>query len=142
MSSTFIFSGLIIGAIVALLFTIGRPHPLGTFAVVEGFFAFFALLSWASTGIFFDGDKIVRRAFFFADSAYPIRDIKKVRFDRNEDSFGGIMPTVTVEFNNGKRFMLINFRRTDINTILGLIKEGAPNIDDKAVIKDVDENEK
>jgi hypothetical protein len=138
----FLVTGVIGGALVGLIYAIGRSNPVAVFITVEGLITFFSLLSWASNGILFDGDKIVRRAFFLVDTVHPIRDIRKVRFDRNEDSFGGIMPTVTIDFNDGKRFLLISFKRADINTILERIKTSAPDIDDKAVMNDVDENEK
>jgi hypothetical protein len=142
MSPAFLFTGIVGGAIVGAMYTIGRPHPLAVFVTVEGLFTFFTGLSWASTGVFFDGDKIVRRAFFLSDTAYPIRDIKRVRFDRNEDSFGGIMPTVTIEVSNAKRIMLISFRRADVDAILERIKLGAPDINDKDVVNKMNEDDK
>ena len=138
----FLLTGIIGGAIVGLMYSIGSPRPLAVFVTVEGFFTFISCLSWASTQLHFEDDKIVRQSFFLFETKHLIRDIKKVRFDRNEDSFGGIMPTVTIEFNNAKRIMLINFRRADINAILDRIKIDVPDIDEKDVVKKMAEDGK
>ena len=50
------------------------------------------------------------------------------------------MPTVTIELNNGKRILLINFKNSDINEMLDRIKMGAPDIDSKDVMKEIEAN--
>src|SRR6266478_4121451 len=139
MSVTFVLSGLLVGAVIAILYSIAKPRPFVTFMTVEGFFALLALLSWASVGIFFEGENIVRRSFFVFDTRYPISHIRRVRFDSNEDSFGATNPFVTIEFKNGKRFLLFSFVTVDLYRIIDRIRSSASEAVDTGLIKNIND---
>jgi hypothetical protein len=107
-----------IGLVVGVLATLGRSNQFTVFLGVCGTFLIAAFLIWETSEIRFEDDKIIRRILFIYDRRYPISEIKKVRFNDDADSFGGKSIYVTIEFGNGRTFILRGFPQTDIQEII------------------------
>jgi hypothetical protein len=69
---------------------------------------------------------ITRRSLFVYDRTYPTMAIKKVRFSTDEDNFGGRSAYASIEFNDGRTFILLGFANADLKEIVQRIRPTNP----------------
>ena len=99
-----LFALVFFGTAISSLWAAGKTNGLQVFLGVEAIFIAMALAAWSYTEVHFEGDQIVRTIFFFFTTKRPISKITQMRFDADEDTFGGRTAYVTIEFRNAKRF--------------------------------------
>ena len=63
-----------------------------------------------------------------------------MRFDADEDTFGGRTAYVTIEFRDAKRFTLFDFSKASLREIVEHISAVVPNVTDAALRKHLDDN--
>ena len=116
------------GTIVAIIMALGRANPLNVFLGIEAVFVVLALIAWLYVDIHFEGSDIIRRVFFIQETRHPISAIRKIRFDAEEDSFGGRTLYVTIELIDTKPFFLFDFSRADLIDIVGKISKSRDGV--------------
>jgi hypothetical protein len=123
----------IVGVVAAFLEAVTHSNPMYVFFVIGGAFLVVAFLLWATSEIRFEGNNIIRRILFVYDRTYPITAIKKVRFSTDEDNFGGRNAYASIEFNNGRTFILLGFSITDLKEIVQRIRPTNPAAIDSSI---------
>ena len=116
---------IVIGVIrifIAFVAAIGKSKPIIVFIGVLAIFLVAAFITWATSEIIFEDDKIIRRIFFIYDRKYPLSAVMKVRLNDDEDSFGGRSRYVAIEFDNERTFILQGFVRSDLKEIIQRIR--------------------
>src|SRR5689334_18040660 len=124
-SSTFLVVTLGFASITALLYAIfmGRAHPFNTFTIVESLFFAAALLAWSFRSIKLSGEYIESTIFFITTTKYPLREVKRVTFERY-----GITEDFAIEFEHHTSLHLTNFDQSSISDILRQIRQVRPDI--------------
>ncbi len=121
------------GTVVALIMAVGKANALEVFLGIELIFLLMAFLAWSYTGIRFEDEDIIRSIFFLSNIRRPISAIKRMRFESDEDSFGGMTKYTIIEFRDGSRFFLFDFSRPALQKIVNRISSTIPNAVDKSL---------
>jgi hypothetical protein len=134
-----LFILLLFGTVISILLAIGKTNAARVFLGVDTIFLVMALAAWAYTEIRFEGDNIVRTAFFMFRRKQPISSIKRLSFGTDTDSFGGQTTYATIEFNRARPFVLFDFSKNDLREIVQRISATEPNAIDSTVRKHLDD---
>ena len=125
----------VFGTIVALIMAFGKARTLEVFFGIEAVFLLMAFAAWAYTAIRFEGEDIVSTMFLVRSTKRPISTIKRIRFDIDEDNFGGRTTYAIIEFRDAKPFFLFDFSKADLREIAGRISSSMPNVIDPILSK-------
>jgi hypothetical protein len=121
-----LFALVLIATVVSALWALEKAGSIEVFIGVEAFFIAMALTAWSFTAVHFEGDNIVRTIFFVFTTKRPISSIRRVRFATDEDTFGGRTAYTTVEFTDGRRFLLFDFSKADLREIVKYVSSISP----------------
>jgi hypothetical protein len=131
-----LFILILFGTIISLSLATGKSSGIKVFFGVEAIFIAMALAAWSYTKSILK-DPIVRTIFFFFTTKRPISKITQMHFDADEDTFGGRMAYVTIEFSDAKRFTLFDFSKADLREIVERISAVVSNVTDRSSAKNI-----